>query len=721
MNFSLETAALSSSIGLCLLSVSFLYVATIVPTKKPMKWWSLGFIFLAIDNFLVFFHPIDNFGLLLPFWEAVHIAFVCLTVIGVLHFLGAKINYWVLGLLAGIVEGWGIYSTLAKPEFFSQTIPSSLISSGLILYAGFKLLNYRPVASESGYKFAGWAFVIWSINRPTFSFILFFPEYGPWGYMASQFSAMCMGIGLIVAVLERQRKEAVAAETVAQQNRSQFLRVLETSPVGIAVVEPRTEQILFANAAFQEMARRKEVVENWLEKGEIYLSQYLKPVGTVSWQSMMSEGVAKGEGAGATEFRGVSHDGEPLWFVNTVRAIQWEGRIVAQNTLVDITERKNSEQALAIAKDEAENASAAKTKFLAAASHDLRQPVQALMLFAGTLKSLDHTPETITVLNRIFLSLDALRSLLDTLLDISRLEAGLVRPHKLPLRLGDILARLEGEYVGQAVAQGLMFRYVPVSLNVMSDQTLLEDILRNLLSNALKYTDKGRILLGCRRYGDKVRVEVWDTGRGIAEDHQKEIFKDFHQIIDQNNKRNRGLGLGLSIVQRLSGLLGTEVKLQSKMGQGSVFSIELDVTDEVVVDEVPLLQVNEKVKSRLVVAVVDDDINILESMSQLLLDRGHDIIAFDGVDVEREELPVGGDLPDLIIADHRLIDGASGLDAVKVLRTHYKKIIPAIILTGDTSPQKLSELTQTGIPVLHKPVRPSELIDIAERVGNQKG
>ncbi|MCW9035634.1 MAG: ATP-binding protein [Rhodospirillales bacterium] len=712
MNFSLETAALSSSIALSLLAFSFLYLKTIVPVKKSLGWWAIAFLALSVDNFLVYFHPIDSFGILIPFWEAVHATFVCMTLVGVLFFLGAKINYKLIGLCAVIIIGWGVYSTITKPEFFIQTFPATVLSSGLIFYAAQKLITFRPEAfeaSKAGYRFAGWAFAVWALNRLTFSFLLVFPAYGPWGYMISQSAAICMGIGLIVAVLERLRMEAVS-------NHKQFLRVLETSPVGIAVVEPSSEEILFANSAFQSMARREETIVDWSIKGSILLSSYLKPQGHRSWQQMIKPSLAQGDDARAIEFSSLSWDGQPLWFECSVRKILWEGRVGVQITLVDITERKNSEQALALAKEEAENASEAKTKFLAAASHDLRQPVQALMLFSDTLNALDHTAETNTIVNRIFISLDALRSLLDTLLDISRLEAGLVKPKKSPLSLAKLFSRLEGEFSGQASVQDLTFRYVPSSLNVMSDQILLEDILRNLISNSLKYTDAGKVLLGCRRQGNRVRVEVWDTGQGIPEDQLDMVFKDFHQISVENRKQNRGLGLGLSIVQRLSGLIGAEINVDSTLGQGSVFSVWLDLTDEPVIEENPEISKPDRPNSRLIIAVVDDDIDILESMSKLLLDRGHDVIAFDGVSSEGTGLPAGGDTPDLIIADHSLTNGASGLDAVGQLRHHYGNEIPAIILTGDTSPQKLSELTQTGIPVLHKPVRPSELIDVAERV-----
>ena len=240
----------------------------------------------------------------------------------------------------------------------------------------------------------------------------------------------------------------------------------------------------------------------------------------------------------------------------------------------DVTQRWLAQEEILLAKEEAELADQAKSRFLASASHDLRQPLQALNLFVSALADLEDDPEKNNILERTQTSLDALASLLNALLDISRLEAGLIVPDKSNFGFGYI-SRLAEEFVPVAEAQGLSLRVVPSNLVLHSDPIMLETIIRNLLANALKYTDTGKILLGCRRRGDMVRIEIWDTGRGTPEAQRELIFEEFYQIGNEARDREKGLGLGLSIVQRTAILLGHPIQVRSELGRGSVFAIDV--------------------------------------------------------------------------------------------------------------------------------------------------
>src|SRR5206468_2915713 len=241
----------------------------------------------------------------------------------------------------------------------------------------------------------------------------------------------------------------------------------------------------------------------------------------------------------------------------------------------DITERKRASEALEAAKLVAEQANLGKSRFLAAASHDLRQPLQTLSLLRGILGKRIKDPSGSRLVAKIEETLSAMSGMLNTLLDINQLEAGIVRPEIVEFPIGTLLDRLKAEFAYHVTTKRLGWRVVASSLYVRSDPHLLEQMLRNLLANAVKYTEQGKILLGCRRRGDKLRIEVWDTGIGIPAGQQKAIFEEFHQLNNPARERSRGIGLGLSIVQRISDLLGHAIDVRSWPGHGSVFAIEV--------------------------------------------------------------------------------------------------------------------------------------------------
>ena len=249
----------------------------------------------------------------------------------------------------------------------------------------------------------------------------------------------------------------------------------------------------------------------------------------------------------------------------------------------DITERNQAAEALEAAKRHAEQANLGKSRFLAAASHDLRQPLQTLSLLQGILAKKVRDAELVNLVLRLEEALDAMSGMLDSLLDINQLEAGIVRPQVVTFPVKELLERLRNEFAYHAETRGLGWRVISCGLFVSSDPRLLEQMIRNLLSNAVKYTESGKVLLGCRRRGDRLRIEVWDTGPGVPKEQLQAIFEEFHQLDNAARERNRGLGLGLAIVQRLAHLLGHAVDVRSRVGKGSAFSVEVPLSHEAAV------------------------------------------------------------------------------------------------------------------------------------------
>src|SRR5581483_1242942 len=283
--------------------------------------------------------------------------------------------------------------------------------------------------------------------------------------------------------------------------------------------------------------------------------------------------------------------------------------------IVDVTDTKRESKALEAAKSEAERANVGKSRFLAAASHDLRQPLQTMSLLQGMLEKRVRDEPTLKLVRRLDETVNTMSSMLDKLLDINQLEAGIVRPAIVDFPIKRLLDELTTEFAYHTAASGLDWRVVSSSLIVRSDPRLLEQILRNLLSNAAKYTNQGKLLLGCRRHGGNVRIEVWDTGPGIPERELQAIFEEFHQLDNPARERSKGLGLGLAIVQRLADLLGHKIDVRSRLGAGSVFTIEVPLgRPELAEAPAPGQKEAESTPSRGTVLIIEDDPAVLEML-----------------------------------------------------------------------------------------------------------
>lgn len=359
---------------------------------------------------------------------------------------------------------------------------------------------------------------------------------------------------------------------------------------------------------------------------------------------------------------------------------------------------------------QAEAANRSKTQFFAAASHDLRQPLHAMGLFAAALKEKTQDPEVLNVVNSINASVDALEGLFNELLDISKIDAGVLRAEPTDFRINRVLDRLRMEFESEAAAKGLSLRIVPSSQVVHSDPMLVERILRNLLSNALRYTAQGGVVLGCRRHGDRVRIETWDSGPGIAPEQRERVFEEFYQIGNPERSSRKGLGLGLSIVRRLCHLLGADIQLLSTPGRGSLFRFDLPRGQRAPEQAAGMQDDTQSfdLKNRLIV-VIDDEGAIVEGMRALLKGWGAEVIgSTSGHDVI-ERVHQAGRLPDLIIADYRLGEGYTGVNAVEKLHAELDPEIPVIMVTGSTTPGTLEEAKLHGFHLLLKPVLPAKL------------
>lgn len=379
-------------------------------------------------------------------------------------------------------------------------------------------------------------------------------------------------------------------------------------------------------------------------------------------------------------------------------------------TYTDISELKHREEALDLARQEAEQANAAKTRFLATASHDLRQPIHALGLFFANLADRVRDPETEPLIEQIEDSIEAIDSMLDALLDISKLDAGLVRPHVGPVAMAELFKRLETECQPLARETGNRLRVRFSRVIGQSDPAMLERLLRNLLINALRYTSNGRVLVGIRRSGGQLRIEVHDTGSGIPEDQLDNIFLEFHQLGNPERDRHQGLGLGLAIVKRLAALLGHQVTVRSRLGQGSCFAIALPAAQESAHRALPppvMIPGRELQGHRIL--VLDDDNAVLEAMSGLLGRWGCAVIKAASLEEAQEKLETSALSPELLIVDYRLGGELSGLEAVAILQKNLRRYVPALVITGDTAPDHLREAEASGYPLLHKPVQPAKL------------
>lgn len=395
------------------------------------------------------------------------------------------------------------------------------------------------------------------------------------------------------------------------------------------------------------------------------------------------------------------------------RIISWQNSVIDEPRAaisfgIDVTERKQMERNLSAAKQEAEEANTAKSKFLAAASHDLRQPIHALGLFLELLARTPMTAQQQEVLAAVRAASEASAEMLNTLLDFSRIEAGVIVPQMRPFLLQPMLNKIESELAPQADAKNLIYRSRETQVTVDSDPALVELILRNLVANAIRYTEHGGVLVACRRHQDGVAVEVWDTGIGIAKAEQGEVFREFHQLGNPERDRRKGFGLGLAISKGLAQTMGHELSLASTVARGTVFRLVLPLASSALpsMPNLPDSNNHQQLLNRYIL-VIDDDEAVRCGTLQLLRDWGCHGTAVESI--EEALLLSRQRPPDLVISDYRLRQQRTGAEAIVTLRAFYGEQLPALLITGDTAPERLAEAQASGIPLLHKPVSPAQL------------
>jgi signal transduction histidine kinase/CheY-like chemotaxis protein len=354
----------------------------------------------------------------------------------------------------------------------------------------------------------------------------------------------------------------------------------------------------------------------------------------------------------------------------------------------------------------AEEANAAKSRFLAAASHDLRQPVHALSLFVAAAQIQPINPETRGLLDHIDDSVRSLGRLFGGLLDISRLDAGVVEVNRMAFAVRPVIHNVFREFAAQAEGKDLQLRMRVPDVAIHSDPLLFERIVRNVVANAVAYTTNGGVLIGCRRRGESLRIEVWDTGWGIAPADQGQVFEEFYQVGNPERDRTRGVGLGLAIVKRLTTLLDHRLELRSKPGRGSCFAVEVPIaaTGDVHPVAAQVESLAPVQRGAGLILVLDDELTIQIGMKTLLESWGYRVLAAGSGDEMLEAIATAAEAPRLIICDYRLRDNETGTAVVDRLRSEFNDDIPAMLITGDTAPDRIREAEASGLLLLHKPV-----------------
>jgi len=395
--------------------------------------------------------------------------------------------------------------------------------------------------------------------------------------------------------------------------------------------------------------------------------------------------------------------------------LQTTDGLFVSSIIRDISDRREIDKTLSDAKVEAERANKANSAFLAAASHDLRQPVQALSLLSGALRRTVTEPKALEMLEVQGQSLSAMTNLLNSLLDISRLDGGGVTPDIEEFQINDLIDHLSTEFSRQAMQKGLSFNSTTCDAIVRSDRNLLTEIVQNLVSNAIRYTNDGCVTLDCQIHDGNIQIAVIDTGIGIEADQLGKIFDEFHQC-NSRGAANQGFGLGLAIVSRLADLLEHEISVSSEPGNGSNFAVSVPFVRASAssLDEEQIR--NDAAESKpggACVLLVEDDLKVAESLKMLFESAGYKI----GIASSKQEAIASmndiGAAPDVIVSDYHLIGESTGVDTIVALRKLADTMIPAIIVTGDTSKLVNDACDVKNCAILSKPVDPDELISMA--------
>ena len=446
--------------------------------------------------------------------------------------------------------------------------------------------------------------------------------------------------------------------------------------------------------------------------GKDWFSTFIPEEDRPSIEVLFDKVVAAGGNAGHVNAI-IAKDGarhEIEWFAEVLRDAEGEFNGLL-NIGHDVTERLIHEQALEQAKREAETANSAKTRFLATASHDLRQPLQTLLLLNSALRKLVAEPRTKHIVDMQSEALTAMGRLLNGLLDVAKLEAGAVHPEITDVPVQDVFRQIRAEFDAQAHDKGLSLEIADSPDALRTDPNLFSQLLQNVVANAIRYTQTGFVRLGCRQEGDALRVSVEDSGVGIPPDQREAIFDEFYQL--EKTPKTSGLGLGLSIVKRIAALLGIRIQVKSEVGKGSCFTFTVPSGRVPGADAAKDTRPAHEGSHAGSVLLVDDDAAVLAASRLFLELEGFDVIPA-GTPEDAEALAADRAI-DLIVTDYQLSDTKTGLDVIRSLRERSGREIPAIIATGDTSPG-IGAIDLSALKILSKPIDTAQLLKIAQKL-----
>ncbi len=488
-----------------------------------------------------------------------------------------------------------------------------------------------------------------------------------------------------------------------------FRHLLESAPDAMIIVDEKG-RIAIANDQAEKMFgySRDELVGAYIEK---LLPAHARARHVGHRQQYAANPHVRPMGIDM-ELHGRRADGTEFPVEISLSPVKSSSGAFVSSVIRDVSRRKKMEAELIKARRAAERAHKANTAFLAAASHDLRQPVQALSLLNGALRRTVKDPLQLEMVESQQHSLDAMTNLLNSLLDISRLDAGAIQPEFEDFPVRRLLDRLTAESSRQARYKNLEFVAAENASIIRSDPNLLSEIIQNLVSNAIRYTNEGRITLTCRTVNGRLSIDVGDTGIGIAPEQIDEIFREFHQLRTAGTE-NEGFGLGLAIVRRLADLLGHEISVKSVPGEGSCFSVLVPIvaraafatTSDRVMAESPIANAGGTI------LLVEDDQKVARAWAMLLTAEGYRVIMAESANEAMTLVTAAENIPDLIISDFHLLDGSNGIDAVQSVRRIVGKQLPAFIVSGDTSKVVDSARRLSNSALMSKPVHTDELLD----------
>ena len=505
----------------------------------------------------------------------------------------------------------------------------------------------------------------------------------------------------------------IRAVSKMDDSEAYFRNVLESAPDAMIIIDEQGK-IAIVNAQVEKMFgfERQEILGRPIETllperlREQHVSHRGKFVSGPKLRPM-------GEGMDLVAMR---KDGSEFPVEISLSPVRTGSRVFVSSVIRDITERKRMQDEIIAARREAERANNANSAFLAAASHDLRQPVQALSLLNGALRRTVKDERALEMIDSQQHSLTAMTNLLNSLLDISRLDAGAVSPELEDFPIRRLIDRLSDEFARQAQHRGLAFSSLSSDSVICSDPNLLAEIIQNLVSNAIRYTDKGGVTLECVENEGRCRIEVTDTGIGIEEDQIDAIFGEFHQCKVPGASKE-GFGLGLAIVRRLADLLGAQIAVVSDVGKGSCFSITLPTAAGAVVaseDEV-LATIGDEALSAGLIILIEDDVNVANAWGLLLEAEGFRVATAASAPEASALIKHLDESPALLISDFHLLDGSTGVEAVSGIREFFDKQIPAFIVSGDTSKVVKEARLIDNCTLLSKPVDTNRLLAAARQ------